>query len=51
MVAVDSYCARLLAQYDETFKPEMAAPALKHAAALGLGKADLDAVRIVEIHA
>ena len=50
MVAVDSYCARLLAQHDETFKLDMAAPALKHAAALGLGKADLDDVKIVEIN-
>jgi uncharacterized protein (DUF362 family) len=50
MVAIDSYCARLLEQHDETFKAGMAAPALKHAAALGLGKADLDAVKIVEIH-
>ena len=51
MVAVDSYCARLLAQHDETFNVGMAAPALKHAAALGLGRADLDSVKIVEIHA
>jgi len=51
MVAVDSYCARLLAQHDRTFTFDMAVPALQHAAALGLGKADLDAVRIVEIHA
>jgi uncharacterized protein (DUF362 family) len=51
MVAVDSYCARLLAQHDTTFKPEMAAPALKHAAALGLGRADLDDVKVVEIRA
>jgi hypothetical protein len=29
----------------------MAVPALQHAAGLGLGKADLDAVKIVEIHA
>lgn len=50
MVAVDSYCARLLAEHDHTFKVDMAAPQLKHAAALGLGKADLDAVKIVEIH-
>ncbi|MGA8673239.1 MAG: DUF362 domain-containing protein [Terracidiphilus sp.] len=50
MVAVDSYCARLLAEHDQTFKVDMAAPQLRHAAALGLGKADLDAVKIVEIH-
>lgn len=51
MVAVDSYCSRLLARYDPTFSPEMAAPALKHAVAIGLGKADLDAVKIIEIKA
>ncbi len=51
MVAVDAYCARLMAQHDATFKPDMIAPQLKHAAALGLGKADLDAVKVVEIRA
>jgi len=51
MVAVDAYCARLLAQHDETFKFDMIAPQLRHAAALGLGRADLDAVKIVEIRA
>ena len=49
MVAVDSYCARLLSEHDPTFTPDLAAPALKHAAVLGLGKADLDAVKIVQI--
>jgi uncharacterized protein (DUF362 family) len=51
MVAVDSYCARLMAQHDETFKLDMVATQLRHAAALGLGKADLDAVKVVEIRA
>jgi uncharacterized protein (DUF362 family) len=51
MVAVDAYCARLMAQHDETFKLDMIAPQLKHAAALGLGKADLDDVKVVEIRA
>jgi len=51
MVAVDAYCARLMAQHDETFKFDMIAPQLRHAAALGLGKADLDAVKVVEIRA
>ena len=51
MVAVDAYCARLMAQHDETFTVDMIAPQLKHAAALGLGKADLDAVKIVELSA
>jgi len=51
MVAVDAYCARLLARHDETFTLDMVAPQLGHAAALGLGKADLDAVKVVEIRA
>jgi len=51
MLAVDAYCARLMAQHDETFKVDMIAPQLRHAAALGLGKADLDAVKVVEIRA
>jgi len=51
MVAVDAYCARLMAQHDETFTLDMVAPQLRHAVALGLGKADLDAVKVVEIRA
>ncbi len=51
MVAVDAYCARLMARHDETFTLDMVAPQLRHAAALGLGKADLDAVKMVAIHA
>lgn len=51
MAAIDSYCARLLAQHDKTFTPDMAIPALKHATALRLGNADPDAVKIVEIRA
>jgi len=51
MVAVDAYCARLMARHDETFALDMIAPQLKHAAALGLGKADLDAVKVVEVSA
>ncbi len=48
MVATDAYCARLLARHDPTFSVEMIDAQLKHAVALGLGTADLDAVRIVE---
>jgi uncharacterized protein (DUF362 family) len=51
MVATDAYCARLMAQHDETFSPAMIDEQLKHATALGLGTADLDAVKIVEIKA
>ncbi|HVM74420.1 MAG TPA: DUF362 domain-containing protein [Candidatus Saccharimonadales bacterium] len=51
MVAVDAYCARLMAQHDETFSLDTVASQLKHAATLGLGKADLDDVKVVEIRA
>jgi hypothetical protein len=51
MVATDAYCARLMAEYDSTFSPEMIDPQLRHAVALGLGTADLDAVKIVEVRA
>ena len=48
MVATDAYCARLLARHDPTFAVEMIDRQLKHASELGLGTADLDAVKIVE---
>ena len=48
MVATDAYCARLLARHDPTFAVEMIDRQLKHAGELGLGTADLDAVKIVE---
>ncbi len=51
MVAVDAYRGRLMAQHDDTFTLDMVVPQLRHAAALGLGKADLEAVKIVEIRA
>jgi uncharacterized protein (DUF362 family) len=51
MVAVDAYCARLLAQHDETFKVDMIAPQLAQATAIGLGRADLDTVKVVEMRA
>jgi uncharacterized protein (DUF362 family) len=49
MVATDAYCARLMAEHDPTFTPEMITRQLQHAAALGLGVADLDAVEIVSL--
>lgn len=49
MVASDAYCARLLARYDPTFSVEMINRQLKHATELGLGTADLDAVKVVEL--
>ncbi len=49
MVATDAYCAQLMAEHDPTFSVEMIAGQLRHAAALGLGTASLDAVKIVEV--
>lgn len=51
MVATDAYCARLMAEHDPTFSPEMIDPQFQHASALGLGTADLDSVKIVEVRA
>jgi uncharacterized protein (DUF362 family) len=51
MVATDAYCARLMAKHDPTFSPEMIDAQLRQASALGLGTADLDAVKIVEVRA
>jgi uncharacterized protein (DUF362 family) len=49
MVATDAYCARLMAAHDETFSVEMIAGQLQAAVKLGIGTADLDKLRIVEI--
>jgi uncharacterized protein (DUF362 family) len=51
IVAVDAYCARLMAQHDSTFVLDTVTSQLKNAAAIGLGQADLDAVKVVEISA
>ncbi len=51
MVAADAYCARLLARHDPTFSVEMIERQLKHASDLGLGTADLDAVKVGELRA
>ncbi len=49
MVATDAYCARLLARHDPTFALEMIDRQLGHASQLGLGTADLEAVKVVEL--
>ena len=49
MVATDSYCAKILAENDETFGQEMIIPTLRHAEKLGLGTSDLSKVKIIEI--
>jgi uncharacterized protein (DUF362 family) len=51
MVALDSYCARLMARHDPTFSVDMIAGQLRHAATLGLGSPDLDRLKVVEIRA
>jgi uncharacterized protein (DUF362 family) len=49
MVATDAYCAQLLARHDDTFSVDMISVQLNAAAKLGLGIADLNEIRIVEI--
>ena len=49
MVAMDAYCARLLAERDPTFSPEMIAGQLGYAASLGLGMDSLDKIRVIEV--
>ncbi len=50
MVAVDAYCAKLLAEKDETFSAEQIRPTLSYAEQLGLGTSDLKKVIIKEIN-
>jgi uncharacterized protein (DUF362 family) len=49
MVATDAYCARLMAEHDDSFSVDMIARQLKIATDLRLGRADLDEVKVVEI--
>ncbi len=49
IVATDAYCAQILEANDGTFKKEMIAATLQYAEKLGLGTADLNKVKIVEI--
>jgi uncharacterized protein (DUF362 family) len=49
IVATDAYCAQILDANDETFDKEMIAPTLQYAEKLGLGTADLNKVKIIEI--
>ena len=49
MVAVDAYCAHLLAEHDATFSPEMISEQLRHAQSLGLGQPDLSQIQVVEV--
>jgi len=49
MVALDSYCSRLMEQYDDTYTTEMIVPYLRVAERLGLGTMDLKKARVIEI--
>jgi uncharacterized protein (DUF362 family) len=49
IVATDAYCAQVLEANDNTFKKEMIAATLQYAEKLGLGTADLNKVKIIEI--
>ncbi|MDH5406512.1 MAG: DUF362 domain-containing protein [Candidatus Aminicenantes bacterium] len=49
MVAIDSYCGRIMEQYDDTFEFRMIEPCLSYAESLGLGTADLSKVEIIEL--
>ena len=50
MVATDSYCAKLMEKYDPTFSSESIMPTLKRAEDIGLGVADLNKVKIIEVN-
>jgi len=50
MVAVDSYCAQLMEQYDNTFHSNRrVAQQIQYAENLGLGVGDLNKVKIIEL--
>jgi uncharacterized protein (DUF362 family) len=51
MVAVDSYCARLMEKHDNTFNSKnRVAQQLRYAEELGLGMGDLNKVKIIELN-
>jgi uncharacterized protein (DUF362 family) len=49
MVATDAYCAQILDAHDETFSAGQIAETLKYAEKLGLGTANLNKVKIIEV--
>jgi uncharacterized protein (DUF362 family) len=49
MVALDTYCSRIMEEYDETYTTAMIRPYLRVAERLGLGTMDLTKVKVVEI--
>jgi uncharacterized protein (DUF362 family) len=49
MVALDTYCSRIMEEHDETYFTEMIVPYLRVAERLGLGTMDLKKAKIIEI--
>jgi uncharacterized protein (DUF362 family) len=49
MVALDTYCSRLMEQYDDTYTTEMIVPYLQAAERLGLGTMDLNKAKVIEL--
>jgi uncharacterized protein (DUF362 family) len=49
MVALDTYCSRLMEKYDDTYTTEMIVPYLRVAERLGLGTMDLNKAKVIEI--
>jgi uncharacterized protein (DUF362 family) len=49
MVALDTYCSRIMEEFDQTYTTAMIVPYLRVAERLGLGTMDLTKVKVVEI--
>jgi uncharacterized protein (DUF362 family) len=49
MVALDTYCSRLMEEYDETYFTDMIVPYLRVAERLGVGTMDPNMVKIIEL--
>jgi uncharacterized protein (DUF362 family) len=49
MVALDTYCSRLMEQHDDTYTTEMILPYLRVAERLGLGTMDLNKAKVIEL--
>ncbi|MBD3234346.1 MAG: DUF362 domain-containing protein, partial [candidate division Zixibacteria bacterium] len=50
-LAAEVYSSQLMAQYDETYNPDLVIPIHEHAATLGLGTLNLNDVEVIEISA
>lgn len=49
MVALDTYCSRIMEEHDETYTTEMIVPYLRVAERLGVGTMDLNKAKIIEL--